>query len=47
MTLALLNTHSAPLWFHTPAVISVLVGPCKDVSGVELGIEMGRFVVWG
>lgn len=42
MTLALLNNHSAPLWFHAPAVISVLVEPCRDVSGAKLGIEMAR-----
>lgn len=41
-----LNNHSAPLWFHTPAVTPVQVEPCKDVSGVELGIKMGGFVVW-
>lgn len=46
MTLALLNNHSAPLWFHTPAVISVQVEPCKDISGVKLYIEMGRLTVW-
>lgn len=46
MTLALLNNHSAPLWFHTPAVVSVLVEPCEDVSEVKLGIEMARFIVW-
>lgn len=46
MTLALLNNHSAPLWFHAPVVISVQVEPCKDVSGVKLCIEMGRLIVW-
>jgi len=46
MTLALLNNHSAPLWFHTPAVVSVLVEPFESVSGVKLGIEMGKFIVW-
>lgn len=46
MTLALLNNHSAPLWFHTPVFISVMVYPCKDVTGVKLWNEMGRFILW-
>lgn len=29
-----------------PAVTPVQVEPCKDVSGVELGIKMGGFVGW-